>query len=260
MKLFRTDLYRSICTPRFWVLTFCFTVAIVFSCMDMIRPTLSGGAETGTVDLLTYMLTMDKFKVLMVILVSAICANSFCEDQNHRYLRAILTRTDLLHYSISRFAANETAVLLSCILAFFLFSGLALAPGFSLSAGSFTDYYYTMAERQPALYTLMMALQFGAVCACCSSFGLLLSAFQPNAFVSTGIGGLTFFCAVSYIPNLSMFSILRIITMNPVLPLGNETPQWLSFLWGMMVPLAVTALCMWGFYRRLEWRQENGRL
>ena len=43
--------------------------------MDMIRPTLSGGAETGTVDLLTYMLTMDKFKVLMVILVSAICAN-----------------------------------------------------------------------------------------------------------------------------------------------------------------------------------------
>ena len=160
----------------------------------------------------------------------------------------------------ARIATVIAGPIFNFILAFFLFSGLALAPGFSLSAGSFTDYYYTMAERQPALYTLMMALQFGAVCACCSSFGLLLSAFQPNAFVSTGIGGLTFFCAVSYIPNRSMFSILRIITMNPVLPLGNETPQWLSFLWGMMVPLAVTALCMWGFYRRLEWRQENGRL
>lgn len=212
----------------------------------------------GAVNILHFILSFDRFKVLMVLVLSGLHTASFCADINSHFSRMLFMRTDAAVYTQCRFLANGIAILISCGLSFFLFvfSLLSLYPVISAEAASAAFYYVDIAVDAPFLYVGMMALQFGMITAACSSIGLCFSAWQPNAFVSIGVSGLVFFIAISYFPLGTPFDILNMMSMLPIL--GREFPWYTNFAWGMLLPSATAGLSGLCFYGRLKWRLSHG--
>lgn len=255
------DFKRSLCSVRMIFITAGLAVTVAASSWEMIRDCFTNGADYSAVDMLGMSMIMDKFKVLMVILTAGIYTTGFCHDFRYHYLRMILTRTDVFSYCVSKFITNTISIIVSCLLAFYMFAGLIACFGISISSNAGTiTYYYQMAYRNPILYIGMMALQFGMVCAACCGIGVLLSAFQPNAFVCIGFSGMVFFGAVSYIPLGNPFDVFNLVCMRPTLLSGSDTPEALMFLWGMLYPISIVIVCTYLFYRRMKWREENGFL
>lgn len=176
----------------------------------------------GDVNILQFVLTFDRFNVLVVFCLAGLHTASFCKDDNSNFLRMLLCRADITTYTQCRFIVNVIAILLCCEVSYFLFVILLLPLYLLISAEAAVaaDYYFDIAVEMPFLYVGMMGLQFGMIAAACSSIGLLFSSFRSNAFVSIGISGLAFFWAISYCPLGTPVDLLDMIGMLPVL--GRE--------------------------------------
>ncbi|MGN0298815.1 MAG: hypothetical protein ACI4C1_06520 [Lachnospiraceae bacterium] len=207
-------------------------------------------------------LQMDTFKVVVLFLLSGLYTNSFCKDSNSRYLRLILTRTDITTYTQSRFFANFFCIVLACLFAFYLFL-VVTSPVAMISKNSEQDvgvFYQDIVLTAPLLYVAMLALQFAVVATACSSVGLLASSYQANNFVSIGLPGFIFFLALSYIPLTSIFSIKSVVGMDPTFTKSYDSPWQIDYAWGILYPTIVTVICACLFYRRMKWRIDNGRI
>lgn len=218
----------------------------------------------GALDLLHYAMGFDVFKVVVVLLLAGLYTHSFCQDEKHHYLRMVLCRCGSADYARSKFLANTLAIVSCSVIACILFAVVVMLIGFQfVSVGREGllngAYYRKMVSDYPVIYLLMMGLQFGMVTAACSSVGLLISSYQPDAYVSIGCSGFIFFMMLSissraYTP----FNLLRLVEMQSVLPSVNEANPWLMFLWGMLYPGIVIVLCCMKFEKRMKWRAEHG--
>lgn len=262
MNCLRMDLRRSIFCKKFVLIVMATLLVLFASTWNEFQSYTWWGDSTGMqgcVNILYNSLAYDKFKVVIVFLFGGIYTGSYCSDENSRYLRSILNRTTLLSYTISRFLVNFIAIMLGMIIVIGLYLVVSVCAGLPLMSLGMKDLYYgSFSWNHPMIYSIMMALQFGAITAACSGTGLLLSAYQPNLFVAVGMCGLTFYAAASYIPYSSIFSVLGLISMMPTFSAGTATPHTLMFLWGMLYPLTVYAFCAFFFARRLEWRKKHG--
>lgn len=215
----------------------------------------------GVVEILGNALLFDKFKIVLVVLLAALHANSFCKDDNTHYLRMILNRTNIVYYTWARFLTNMTVVMALSVLGFIL-SAAVLLPFFPIISllRDYDCYYKELALNYPFLYIIFMGFQFGIVVAAFSSIGLAFSAFQPNAFVSIGIAGLVFFLSASYIPPESVFDVLPLISMIPSFIKSTDASQILNASWSIFYPVLVIMASGYIFYRRLDWRLGNGNI
>lgn len=215
----------------------------------------------GIVEILGNALSFDKFKIVMVVLLAALHTNSFCKDDNTHYIRMILNRTNLICYTQARFLTNTIIIICISILGFLL-AAAVLFPFFPLVPvlRDYDCYYKTLALNYPVLYLLLMGFQFGIVVAAFSSIGLVFSTFQPNSFVSIGLTGLVFFLSVSYIPPESVFDVLPLISMIPSFIKSTDASHILNLSWSIFYPAVVILACGYIFYRRLDWRIENGNI
>ena len=262
MNCFRMDLKRSIFCKKFIFVVIATYLVLLASTWNEFQTSTWWGDSTGavgSVNIISTTLAFDKFKVVIVFFLGGLYTGSYCSDENSRYLRSIFTRTTLLSYTISRFVVNFIAIMMGMLIVFILYIGIGFCAGLPLVSENIKNLYYgAFAWDHPMIYSIMMALQFGVITAACSGTGLLLSVYQPNLFVSVGMGGLVFYAATSYIPTESIFSILILLSMLPTFPTRLATPHTLMFLWGMLYPLTVYAFCAFFFARRLEWRKKHG--
>lgn len=260
MDCFSMDCKRGIFCARFVLIVLALTAVMIAAEGDNIALFLEhGSTNMGAVEMIYNALGFDKYKVIIVFLLGGLCAGSFCVDTQSRYIRAMLARTSLFEYSLSRFTVNFIAVVLATVIAFVLFAVIMLCIGVPLWGGYLNEAYYNaIAIPHPWLFLLMQALQFGVIAAACSGIGLLFSAYQQNTFVAIGICGLVFYAAVSYIPLGSIFNLLIILQMSSPLPAGKSTPYALTFIWGMLYPTTVYVICGILFGRKLEWRKRYG--
>lgn len=221
---------------------------------------IGGTEQIGSIEILSETFYFSMFACVMVVILSSLYSGSFCRDSNSHYLRMILARTDVTTYTQCRFIANTGVIVISSILAMYLFV-LILSPLMPLmpTDGTQNSYYYIhMIEKYPFLYVGMTGLIFGLVAAAGSSIGLLYSSYDANAFVSIALSSLSFYLAVTYIPYESLFSVLNIVTMNNTV--GNDLPRILVFLWTLVYMFSIIGICGLLFYRRMKWRVENGYL
>lgn len=211
------------------------------------------------IQLLGEILGFDEYKVLITLLLSAIYASSFCSDDNSNYLRLILARVDITTYTQSRFLANTVAIVFTVVVSFFLYMAAIYVyfPVWNITETR-TFYYQAVIDISPVLYILMMGLQLGMIVAACSSIGLLFSVYQSNSFVSIGLSGVCLFCAMSYLPLGTPFTVLPLLLMNPACSAFRMFPKWFSYAWGILFPTLVIVLCGYLFYRRMKWRVNNG--
>lgn len=267
-RLFCMDLKRSFSPGRFIAVVLVSALLLFVSCWDTIGAVMIWPAEErrhfyGAVDFLQKAMGFDVFKVVLVLLLSGLYTGSFCKDESGHYLRMILNRTNVTAYTWSRFLANLltilTASIASCYLAAVLFMGAGF-PVISEDRGLLMNAFYSeILESYPLIYIGMTGLQFGMVTAAFSSLGLLLSAYQPNAFVSVGASGFLFFMSLNFrFLDETPFSILALVGMSSTLPSGQEASRLLMFIWGMLYPLLTIAICCGLFERRMKWRTVNG--
>ena len=254
------DVKRGIFSLRFLVIVAGFTVILFLGTWDELQRFTQWGISPGgkgLIDILSGILLIDKFKIVLALLLGGLFTDSFSRDEKHHYLREILARTDLLWYCISRVSCNIITVLAGSFAGFAVYSLLVWGMGVPVCSTGMTATYYAAAGTMPVLYLAMIALQFGAVTAACSNVALLFSAYQPDAFVSLGLCGMVFFIAVSFLPLATPFDVYNIIAMMPVFP-GRGGPAWANWLWGLLLPASVSGLCGVLFYRRMKWRKANG--
>jgi len=267
------DLKRCMVEKRFVVIVLCSAFLLAASVAEYVIPYLMKSSQeernamTGAIDFLHYAMGFDVFKVIIALLFCGLYTGSFCRDKNSKYLRMILSRTDMITYVRARFLINTIAVVTASVLSCFIFAGGMMILGFPLvsedAKGGLLGaaFYRKVVERYPIVYLGMIGLQFGMIIAAFSSIGLLFSSWQSNTFVSIGLGGLSFFLMLSIsvtLINGTPFDVLNLISMNSVFPAGYESNPWTVFAWGMMYPLTIIVICCMRFERRMKWRIEYG--
>ncbi len=251
------DLMRSVCSVRFVVSVLFFAILLSASEVTIFLSVVNGSGHYTVLDVIFFNITMDKYKVIMVILLSCIFAKSFCEDYNSSYLRCILTRVDVTFYAQSKVVVNAITNVLGSVLGFSV-STLFLSVFTPLVSEEMSVNNKEFVVEHPVLYILLMGLVFGLVSAACSTAGLLFSAFQPNAFVSIAIAGLMFFLVVSYASG-TIFDGLGVILLESTFTKGEDTTL-LDMIWNVMYPSLVIYVCGLLFRKRLEWRVKNGNI
>jgi len=268
-RLFKMDLKRCFSGGRVIVIIIGAVLLLLGSGMENITGNIGLSAEErqwlGALDLLHHVMGFDVFKVVVVLLLAGLYTHSFCQDEKHHYLRMVLCRCGSADYARSKFLANTLAIVSCSVIACILFAVVIMLMGFRfVSVGVWegflnSAYYRKMVSDYPVIYLLMMGLQFGMVTAACSSVGLLISSYQPDAYISIGSSGFIFFMMLSissraYTP----FNLLRLVEMQSVLPSLDAANPWLMFLWGMLYPGIVIVLCCMKFEKRMKWRAEHG--
>lgn len=214
--------------------------------------------QTGILEKMDEFLQFDTFKSVIVVLLAGLHANSFCKDDNGRYLRMILSRVDVTVYTLCRFLANLCVIFWVSISSLYVYAIVMSSSVPLLYDMRNIVYYIEIAENYPILYIGLQGYMLGLAATASSSVGLLLSVYHSNSFVSIGMSGLVFFAALSYIPESSPFCVLRIVGMNTTI--GYEAPWQMMFLWATVYLLSVVGICGILFYRRMKWRVENGFL
>lgn len=265
--MLKMDLKRAFFLPK-WILTvMTSSVILMIACqsgLDDIVNALRGRLDmTGfIINKIDLVMKMDKYKVILVILLANLLTGSFCDDFSSRYVKMILCRTSILRYAASRFLSTAFAVVFSCECVFLGAAVLFRLLGLGLiDTEMIHGYYYgALAEKNPIGYLLLMGMVLGFQAAACSAIGLLYSAYEINRFVSIAISGLVFYLALSYIPAGNVLNIINLTGMLPTLPQGYETPYPLMILWSIAYPGSIILICWWKFCRKLRRRVKNGEI
>ncbi len=233
---------------------------LIVSDWELIRSLFRDGytSTRGSVEELYIIFGMDTFRCVIVVILSGLYTNSFCKDNNSRYLRMILNRTDVTIYTQCRFLVNFCLIVFVSIGTLYLYV-LAMRPLMPLISSGGTNqgfYYMELATHYPMIYVTLTGYTLGLVTTACSSVGLLYSAYKSNSFVSIALSGLVFFIAVSYIPMDSPWNVLKIVNMTG--SLGYDAPTLLTFLWMNLYMFSVIGICGLLFWRRMKWKVNNG--
>lgn len=252
----KMDIMRSIFSVRFVLFVLLFAIILSASETERFISAISQQGTDTVMQVIFHNLVMDKFKIIMVILLSCIYTKSFCDDYNGNYLRCILSRIDVTLYAQSKIVVNAMANIFGSMLGFSV-SAAFLSIFLPLVSNDIDVGNREFAIAHPVCYILLMGLVFGLVAAACSTIGLLVSVFQPNAFVSIAFAGLLFFLVVSYIPENSIFDVLSVILLLPTFTRDNET-GFVDILWNILYPSLVIYICGVMFRIKLEWRVKNG--
>lgn len=260
-RMLKMEFVRACRPSRVLLVSLLVLILLVGSDWQMMENALKGayGKDgVGSIEFLTLLMSFDTFKCVFVVLMAGLYTNSFCKDDNGKYLRMILNRVNVTTYTQCRFLANLLTIWIVSVCSFYLYT-IVMRPWMPLLPEGGTEYgmyYVEFANKYPVLYVGMIGYVFGLVAAACSSVGVLFSVYKPNAFVSIGISGLVFFLAMSYIPYGTPFNVLNIVSMSSTI--GLEAPCLLMFLWTNLYMLSIIGICGFLFYRRMKWRVENG--
>lgn len=260
LKVLKTEFRRAFRCSKIFSHAALMMLLMLLTDWNQISSIIANGyIETvGSIGMLSHLFYMAVFASAMVVILAGLHSNSFCKDDNSRYLRMILMRADVTTYTQCRFLANLCVVLVTSVLSMYLYV-LVLRPFMPLlSVDGLNGYYYYsfLVENYPFFYVGFMGLILGLIAAACSSIGLLYSAYDTNSFVSIALSSLVFFVALSYMPAGTPLNLLNMVSMAS--SIGNDAPRILMFLWTCFYMLSIIAICGVLFYRRMKWRAENG--
>lgn len=259
--MLKAEIIRFCNIKKIIIVVAAFVLILLVGQYENIRISVASGGGSGVAHILWRELAFDKSKMVLVLLLNFLYVNSFCQDDRSHYCRMLLNRTEVVYYSQARFIVNTVGTVLVSIICFFLAAGLlSLFLPLAEPEMTFQIYYAVMANKYPVAFIAFMGLQFGLLSAAFGSIGLLLSAFQPDAFVCIAMTGLVFFISSSYIPESSVFNVLDIISLAPGFTKSPDGSRFLNITWGILYPVFIIGICGFLFDRRLRWRYADGSI
>ena len=195
-NVWKMDAKRCLISWRFLGVVLAVAVICIMSMSENWKDIFSGRVRDtmSSVDQLNKMMFFDRFKPLLIVVLSMVYSNSFTEDWNHRYFRFIYSRSGIKRYACSKILVTILGVVLASILGFVLF-GVIMYPWMRMGAiegvfqieACFSEYPELLVSPVPVLYLVIHGWNFGLSASCMAVAGLWLTVKKPNSFI--GIGG-----------------------------------------------------------------------
>ncbi len=266
-QYFKTDFQRNFCTWRFWIVVLLIPILMAICDMDRIKNYFTYRLEYGTICSLSGMeeiLIFDRFKTVMVVMLSAISCFTVSDDLSSHYSRMILCRMDLRQYCLSKVLMNAAAVVAATVLGFLLF-GIGMLPimplvnEWGLYDGAFGYMHILAASPAPWLVVVLWAVLFALFVVFLTTLSMWLSVYRPSRYVAVAIPFAAFYVlyALTTVPRIMAINLWYISSGVGVLGTNSFL---LEYGYGILVLGTLTALCGWGLYRAMIRRVHNGNI
>lgn len=163
------------------------------------------------VTIFNYLVHYDQFRSVMIAIASLAYSFSYCHDKNNHCMEILLYRGTLKSYALSKIIANAVAVLLSFLLGVFIYF-LILHIWFPIldestinsTGGVFGIYGDFIENGKPYLILIFESLLMGIGIMALTTFGLLISTYITNKYVTISAGFIFYFllCSITmYFPD-----------------------------------------------------------
>ncbi|MBQ8638422.1 MAG: hypothetical protein IJ468_04575 [Lachnospiraceae bacterium] len=264
--MIKMDLYRCFAAKRIWLILVLVPILMcgcihdsILACMKYnLDPYVSGPSK------LMEVLYFDRFKAVMVVMLSGIYTFGISDDLQYSFQKQILGRgVSVESYVVSKLIANAIAILFVTISGFLLFLAI-ISPYFPLRGGagwngSWTGFYSVIEKGPfPWLYGVLTGFQFGLAIVFLSNIGIFVSIFAPSRYVAIAIPYILFYILYAFTGILPMSLDFWSISSCWIVLGTNDF--WPNFIYSNGILIAaqmVTAAgCLWAMNRR----KKNGNL
>lgn len=252
------DLRRAIFCKRYIAVIVLIVWIMLVSASDMIK--MSGGTVNIPYELLE-ILFLDRFKPMMVVLLSGIYGFGLSDELNSTFHCFIWMRCDIKSYLLSKIIANFVAVTGAVIISFYLFCFLMLPFGVypTENTQKIYGYYSAVMNGNTAwLYPFLSGLLFALFVFSLIMIGMWFTIKRPNRYVAISIPFASFYVLYALTSRLPIpFQVWYISSGIQVL---KNDSFWVNYLYGISFFLVWVILMAIFCYRALCRRVENGEL
>ena len=261
MTYLRSDLRRSVLSWRFAGLTLLIPLIMMLSISDYIPICLINGKDgaNSAFSKLYEILVFDRFKPVMVVLLSSLCCPFLGNDLKTGFYRQQLTRGSRHDYIYSKLISNSICITLSTVLGFLLFIAAAAVfmplrykDPLREGPGTFGPWWCLINGPFPLLYPIVTALQFSAYVVFLSTVSIWVSVYRPSRYLALAVPYVLFYilyAVTTFLPR--PFWVWYISSSVRCLPTTDFLTNW---LYGLAFFILPTILCMWGCARSFERR------
>lgn len=204
----------------------------------------------------------DRFKTVMVVMLSGICCFGVSDDLQSQYCRMILMRMDIRKYCLSKLLMNAAAVVSASVLGFLCYTlmMLPIMPVVNAEAGGYGYLDCFVDTPFPWLIIVCWAVLFAMFVVFLTSLSMWMSVYRPSRYVAVAVPFGVFYVlyALTTVPRILPVNLWYI--SSGVRVLGEETGFLMGFGYAVLVFGSLTAVCGYGFYRAMERRVKNGEL
>lgn len=222
-------------------------------------------ADYGVVcslDEIQEIMIFDRFKTVMVVMLSSICCFGVSDDLSSRYSRMILCRMDIKTYCLSKIVMNAAAVISATVLGFLLFIivMLPIMPVLNRDTGGYGYLDYFANTQFPWVVAVFWAVIFALFIVFLTTFSMWMTVYRPSRYTAIAIPFGVFYLlyALTTAPQIMAMNMWYISSGVDVLNVRGNF--WLGFGYVVVLFGGLTVCCGWGFYRAMIRKMKEGNI
>lgn len=211
-----TDRYRFLSPGRIFLGAVLVCAVLLLSVGDEINAAAINWTDenkSSICDCMYRAMVFDRYKSLLVIILSAFVAPSYAKDASTHFLRMELQRCSILSWSVSRLLISAVYVQI-IMLSGTVLAAMVLSPFMVLESKTpvrYGSYEGLVSGEGTWLYLLLMAEVFSLSALPACNLGMVVSVWKPNTYIA--IGSSFFFFYIAYavtglLPDLFNYSYL----------------------------------------------------
>ena len=247
--LVSVDIKRSMCSWKY-LLIILLIPAVMIGCVhdsiiDGIRYNLPREAMSS-LELLLMALVFDRFKPIMVVLLSLIYTSAVSDDISSAYLRFCASRCNVTSYMLAKICVNAIAITAATVIGFLLFI-ILLYPVMGMKNMS-TPYIYgfelTSGGDFPWLYAVAVGILFSSFAIMLTTFSIWISIYHPSRYVAIAIPFVLFYLLYALTTFLPLQFNMWYLSSG-VINLPQTIPSIVRYLYALaffLIPSAVFSI------------------
>lgn len=261
-RMFRLNVIENIFSIKFFTITLMLCILFIFSQFDVVYG-MATGKYMGYSDIVAiYMNIMhfDRFKPIMIILLSIIFTTEFCKEWISHFDRFILTRCSVKGYIYGKILGNIVAIYCSMAIAttvFVLFFHLYFKLDFvdysdmESQINGYWPYGDIIFKGNPIWYFVIISTIFATAVIFLTLLGMVISLYFPNKFVALAAPYICYYllCSITlFFPEPLEFLGISMGTAS----VGNN--MLINFLYNMGILVIFIIIVAVGIRRKVERR------
>ena len=261
-RMFRLNVIENVFSIRFFVITLLLCILFIFSQFDVVYG-MEEGKFMGYSDIIGLFINVmhyDRFKPLMIILLSGIFTTEFCKAWISHFDRFILTRCSVRGYIYGKILGNVVAIYSSMAIAvtvfivFFHFYVKLDIIDYSIlesQMNGYAPYGNVILEGKPILYFVILSTIFATGVILLTLLGMVISLYFPNIFVALASPYISYYllCSITlFLPGPMEFIGIFMGTVTICDYMG------LNFLYNMGILIIFIIIASVGIRKKVERR------
>ena len=191
-KLFSMELYRAFSSKRYWIIVVLIFLIMLASISEFISAAVvyGGASVIGILDKLMEILIFDRFKALVILLLSGVVSYTVSDDLSSHFVRTVFGKVTVSEYVTVKITVNAVSVISALLVSFSLFCifgravlGMPFFSKLTSGAGNF-GFYALLISDIPWLYIPLSAILFGLFAVAMTTFGMAVSALYPGRYLA----------------------------------------------------------------------------